>query len=1084
MVAFLIYILKSALVLALMVSLFMLFMSRETFHRVNRCLMLSILFISFLLPAVNLGFESPFKGVIDAIKGYLLADDEPVAGDGEAGLEIAFGELIPSGHHVANKVVADTASVQDMDSEQPFDWLRFMGVLYMIGVVLLVARQLLMYFQVSRIIMRSRVVDASRYGCEGVCLRVHGGKEKPFSWFHWIVVGEDDLGDGAREILTHEAAHVKAGHSWDIMLADAVIMLQWFNPLAWIMKNTLKDIHEFEADEAVIASGVNAKQYQLLIIKKAVGARLYSIANSFNHSLTKKRITMMCKEKSKKWSCAKALYILPVAAFVACSLSTSRNAASVGKGNEFISNDASSSTGINVGITSLPSGEEWQYAHVYYTDESSGSKESVCIAYKRGAEGDNVGYFRGTTDEFDNAREGYEPGYFVVPLRNVRLEKDVMTFSIYADDATILQNPVKCAECGIVDAVNNGELWKNNASYLKGKKADFKLHLGPKFVLQNLTNPYVGGERVMGAVEIDYIYECTHEELSGDDTDIIYQVIEEQPEFPGGMKELMKWFSENINYPEEAAKAGVQGRAFVRFVVHKDGSISSPEILRSSGNELLDTEALRVVSSMPKWKPGMQGGKAVNVWFTLPVIFKLQGKPADGEITNLEVTVTREDGSVASSVAYDMVEVQPEFPGGQEAMMKYLASNIKYPAEARDAGKEGRAIVKFVVKKDGLLTDIEIARSAGDASLDGEALRVVKGMPKWNPGTQGGKPVNVQFMLPIVFKLNTGGAPVVELKGGGMAVNDPTNAAIVVDGVLLEGELTDIDSKDIESVTVVKYDALTAEDIRKYKAEGKDGVIFISLKTQGDITEVKFTEQEIRTGDYGDIMPKCEQMPIFPGGDHELMKWLSMNTRYPKVARDINAQGKIYVDFVVKADGTIADVKAINSEYSSNNAKVMDAMNLEAHFLRSQAALNMQENELRDVEECIAKWEKESKVLEEDGVAEVIMERRREELEKAKVYVEESKKRIAYARSEVENAHQRLADAKSELGEVVVTAYKNSNGESITGEELLELEKAALVALGDEAERVIRAMPKWKPGMQDGKAVNVRFTLPINFRLQ
>ena len=1056
MTAFLIYVLKSALVLALLVSLFMILMSRETFHRVNRYIMLSIVFLALLLPVFNLGIESPFKGVIDAIKGYLLADDELVAGDGEAGLEIAFGELIPSGYHVANKVVADTASVQDMDSEQPFDWLRFMGVLYMIGVVLLVARQLLMYFQVSRIIMRSRVVDASRYGCEGVCLRVHGGKEKPFSWFHWVVVGEDDLGDGAREILTHEAAHVKAGHSWDIMLADAVIMLQWFNPLAWIMKNTLKDIHEFEADEAVIASGVNAKQYQLLIIKKAVGARLYSIANSFNHSLTKKRITMMCKEKSKKWSCAKALYILPVAAFVACSLSTSRNAASVGKGNEFISNDASSSTGINVGITSLPPGEEWQYAHVYYTDESSGSKESVCIAYKRGAEGDNVGYFRGTTDEFDNAREGYEPGYFVVPLRNVRLEKDVMTFSIYADDATILQNPVKCAECGIVDAVNNGELWKNNASYLKGKKADFKLHLGPKFVLQNLTNPYVGGERVMGAVEIDYIYECTQEEPSGDDTDIIYQVIEEQPEFPGGMKELMKWFSENINYPEEAAKAGVQGRVFVRFVVHKDGSISSPEILRSSGNELLDTEALRVVSSMPKWKPGMQGGKAVNVWFTLPVIFKLQGKPADGEITNLEVTVTREDGSVASSVAYDMVEVQPEFPGGIGELYKYMAKNVKYPKEARDINAQGRVIVDFVVMADGSISNINsivrnmtsnhltdtgkadegsakgielsevalVMYASGDApdpeagealhvtamnALKAEAERVVRSMPKWIPGKQDGKTVNVRYSLPVVFRL--------------------------------QGSLAD----------------------KSYK----------------------FTEQENRyVKGVGEVFADCEQRPEFPGGDHELMKWLSMNTRYPKVARDINAQGKIYVDFVVKADGTIADVKAINSEYSSNNAKVMDAMNLEAHFLRSQAALNMQENELRDVEECIAKWEKESKVLEEDGVAEVIMERRREELEKAKVYVEESKKRIAYARSEVENAHQRLADAKSELGEVVVTAYKNSNGESITGEELLELEKAALVALGDEAERVIRAMPKWKPGMQDGKAVNVRFTLPINFRLQ
>ena len=1056
MTAFLIYVLKSALVLALLVSLFIIFMSRETFHRVNRCLMLSILFISFLLPAVNLGFESPFKGVIDAIKGYLLADDEPVAGDGEAGLEIAFGELIPSGHHVANKVVADTASVQDMDSEQPFDWLRFMGVLYMIGVVLLVARQLLMYFQVSRIIMRSRVVDASRYGCEGVCLRVHGGKEKPFSWFHWVVVGEDDLGDGAREILTHEAAHVKAGHSWDIMLADAVIMLQWFNPLAWIMKNTLKDIHEFEADEAVIASGVNAKQYQLLIIKKAVGARLYSIANSFNHSLTKKRITMMCKEKSKKWSCAKALYILPVAAFVACSLSTSRNAASVGKGNEFISNDASSSTGINVGITSLPSGEEWQYAHVYYTDESSGSKESVCIAYKRGAEGDNVGYFRGTTDEFDNAREGYEPGYFVVPLRNVRLEKDVMTFSIYADDATILQNPVKCAECGIVDAVNNGELWKNNASYLKGKKADFKLHLGPKFVLQNLTNPYVGGERVMGAVEIDYIYECTQEEPSGDDTDIIYQVIEEQPEFPGGMKELMKWFSENINYPEEAAKAGVQGRVFVRFVVHKDGSISSPEILRSLGNELLDTEALRVVSSMPKWKPGMQGGKAVNVWFTLPVIFKLQGKPADGEITNLEVTVTREDGSVASSVAYDMVEVQPEFPGGMGELYKYMAKNVKYPKEARDINAQGRVIVDFVVMADGSISNINsivrnmtsnhltdagkadegsakgielsevalVMYASGDApdpeagealhvtamnALKAEAERVVRSMPKWIPGKQDGKAVNVRYSMPVVFRLQG------------------------------------------------------SQDDKSYK----------------------FTEQEkIYVKGVGEVFADCEQRPEFPGGETELMKYLRTNIVYPKDAIEIDGQAKVYVDFVVKADGGISDVKVVNYEFSSKYQKASEIFRTEAYINYSEAAYENSIIELKDMERDIAEWERQSEILQKDGVAEVILERRRDELDKARKAYDSSKKRLEIIKNELHSMKQHLTTLKDELNGGTLDAIRNSDVESYNVEKLMELHKSALNAMCDESMRVVKAMPKWTPGKHDGKAVNVSFVLPVMFRLQ
>ena len=765
---------------------------------------------------------------------------------------------------------------------------------------------------------------------------------------------------------------------------------------------------------------------------------------------------MMCKEKSKKWSCAKALYILPVAAFVACSLSTSRNAASVGKGNEFISNDASSRTGINVGITSLPSGEEWQYAHVYYTDESSGSKESVCIAYKRGAEGDNVGYFRGTTDEFDNAREGYEPGYFVVPLRNVRLEKDVMTFSIYADDATILQNPVKCAECGIVDAVNNGELWKNNASYFKGKKADFKLHLGPKFVLQNLTNPYVGGERVMGAVEIDYIYECTHEEPSGDDTDIIYQVIEEQPEFPGGMKELMKWFSENINYPEEAAKAGVQGRAFVRFVVHKDGSISSPEILRSSGNELLDTEALRVVSSMPKWKPGMQGGKAVNVWFTLPVTFRLQGKPADGEITNLEVTVTRDDGSVAPSVAYYMVEVQPEFPGGMGELYKYMAKNVKYPKEARDINAQGRVIVDFVVMADGSISNINsivrnmtsnhltdagkadegsakgielsevalVMYASGDApdpeagealhvtamnALKAEAERVVRSMPKWIPGKQDGKTVNVRYSLPVVFRLQG------------------------------------------------------SQDDKSYK----------------------FTEQENRyVKGVGEVFADCEQRPEFPGGETELMKYLRTNIVYPKDAIEIDGQAKVYVDFVVKADGGISDVKVVNYEFSSKYQKASEIFRTEAYINYSEAAYENSIIELKDMERDIAEWERQSEILQKDGVAEVILERRRDELDKARKAYESSKKRLEIIKNELQSMKQHLTTLKDELNGGTLDAIRNSDVESYNVEKLMELHKSALNAMCDESMRVVKAMPKWTPGKHDGKAVNVRFTLPINFRLQ
>ena len=282
MTAFLIYVLKSALVLALLVSLFMIFMSRETFHRVNRYIMLSIVSIALLLPAVNLGIESPFNGLGDAIEDYFAAE-EPEAVVGDIAIDMSAFDELP----VLPEAPLGVPSVIMPVEEEPFNWLLLAAVVYFVGVALLVVRQVVMYVQVARVIARGRVVDASMYGCKGISLRVHRGKEKPFSWFRWVVVSENDLGEGAREILIHETAHAHAGHSWDIVIADAVIIMQWFNPLAWIMKNSLKDIHEFEADEAVINSGVNAKQYQLLIIKKAVGARLYSIANSFNHSLTK-----------------------------------------------------------------------------------------------------------------------------------------------------------------------------------------------------------------------------------------------------------------------------------------------------------------------------------------------------------------------------------------------------------------------------------------------------------------------------------------------------------------------------------------------------------------------------------------------------------------------------------------------------------------------------------------------------------------------------------------------------------------------------------------------------------------------------
>ena len=948
--AFIVYIIKSSLLLAMFVSLFMLFMSRETFHKLNRYLLLFIIVVSLALPFANVGVSTPLQGVFDFIEngGRVTEEVVPVADELLVDDFFADGSLplleMSEQPVVMDDAVADVASVSVPVEEQGsagLSWLSVVFAIYGLGVTLLVVRLLVMYVQLSRIIMCSSKVSAEQYGLRNVKLRLHSGEEKPFSWFGWVVVSNKDMDEGAREILTHEAAHVRAGHSWDILLADAVIIMQWFNPLAWIMKNTLKDIHEFEADEAVISLGVNAKQYQLLIIKKAVGARLYSIANSFNHSLTKKRITMMCKEKSSKWSRAKALYILPVAAVAALSFSTVENANAEpdGKVNEIVSDGTISGVEKNSKMTSLklPTGKEWMYAHLCYMDKSNGNNESVCIAYIRGAEGENVGYFRGTTDEFDNTREGYTPGYFVVPLRNVKLDKNVMTFSIYADDATILQNPVKCSECGIVNAVNNGELWKNDASCFKGKKADFKLILGPKYVLQNLTNPYVGGERVMGGVEIDYVYDNTSDELADDNPDKIHQVVEVQPEFPGGMKEMMKYIQSNLKYPEAAKAAGAEGKAFVQFVVKADGSISDVQIMRSTGNESLDAEALRVVMAMPKWRPAMNKGKAVNVKFVLPIVYKLP-KEANG--------------------------------------------NGVYMSEDN---KEKLLVVSGGAIYDGDINDID--------PLTIESIEIVK-FPDLTPELQEKlKQTGKEAVMYINFKKEASG------NGVYMSEGNKEKLLVVSGGAVYDGDINDIDPLTIESIEIVKLPDLTPELQEKLKQRGKEAVMYINLKKEKSASAV---------GNEA-VFTVCEKMTEFPGGQQEMMKFLSANIKYPIDARNAQLQGRLLVQFVVNKEGDIVDAKIAKGSYSFSD-KLLNGATAELETLFG------------------------------DG-------------------------------TKVEK-----------LDEVIVVAWADGKKDVI--DTSAPEKHPAVKSLEAEALRVVNSMPKWIPGMQDGKPVNVQFMLPIMFKLQ
>ena len=232
----------------------------------------------------------------------------------------------------------------------------------------------------------------------------------------------------------------------------------------------------------------------------------------------------------------------------------------------------------------------------------------------------------------------------------------------------------------------------------------------------------------------------------------VFEVVEKMPVFPnGGMPGLMKYLSDNIRYPEAAKVAGIQGRVTVQFVVDKDGSITNVETLRGVDAEL-DKEAIRVISSMPKWIPGMQKGKAVKVRYTVPVMFRLPNEPVEGKVNEIVVKGVAKPSDNVTGDVYEAVEQMPEFPGGMAGLMQYITKNLRYPEEAKAKGIQGRVTVRVVVNTEGKVTNAEVLRSA-DPVLDAEALRVASSLPDWKPGMKDGKPVNVRFIFPVNFSL-------------------------------------------------------------------------------------------------------------------------------------------------------------------------------------------------------------------------------------------------------------------------------------------------------------------------------------------
>jgi TonB family protein len=238
------------------------------------------------------------------------------------------------------------------------------------------------------------------------------------------------------------------------------------------------------------------------------------------------------------------------------------------------------------------------------------------------------------------------------------------------------------------------------------------------------------------------------------DEETPFVVVEEMPQFPGGDTELLKFIAENTRYPENAKQNNIQGRVIIRFCVTKTGSIDKVSILKGVSYEL-DGEAVRVVSELPAFIPGRQGGKAVNVWYMVPITFALnQNKSSEINTPDFK---DKSEALSKTTVAYKPPEYTvsgydeaPVYKGRETAMKKFITRNIAYPPSARSKGILGKAIINYCISSNGKV-EVATVYQGIDPELDAEALRVVKMLPDFKPARLQGKPVHVWYQIPVIF---------------------------------------------------------------------------------------------------------------------------------------------------------------------------------------------------------------------------------------------------------------------------------------------------------------------------------------------
>ncbi|MBO7593105.1 MAG: energy transducer TonB [Bacteroidaceae bacterium] len=664
-----IYVIKAAITLALLYSCFFVFLSKETFHRFNRCMLVGIMLVSLVMPMFHFTTSHPttLNEEVYIVQNYIENDATPII--------------------VSSEV-------------QRITWIQVLTWIYLIGVAVMLILTIVQAIALTRFLRCGVRHTDSR----GNTVILHNGEVPPFSIFRYIVMSVKDYETSRQYILTHEQEHIRLAHTYDLLLLQGMKILQWFNPFIWFLSRDLKAVHEYEADQAVINQGIDAKSYQQLLVMQVVGNRLQPFTNNLNHGSLKKRIIMMYQKPSNRWLMLKALCAIPVAALTINTFATPIETDPVEdmvKTLETTSVPTINEVKENV-LTTVESVDETtfaihpvadQYGRITgFTHEGKPADgyfectaEYVFINGRQATEAELRNYktllanstFEMVKTENGTAKYNYKDKHGIIVIHTqeasaapddnnplvivngieINLSTDVKTLTgeTIAKALNIKEDDVESITV-LKDAAATaiyGERGKNGVIEIKVKSAFLNKLPG---VQQNEDGSYtingrkvqkilINGQEYFKALsegqEVPTIQGAIHD-------DPIFEAVEEPAQYPGGQAALMQYIAQNIRYPKISAENGAQGRILVQFVIEKDGSLSNIKIFKGAlsaedaitvnaqgtaaeGNktpkeayDALNIEAVRVIREMPNWIPAKQQGEAVRMKYTLPINFRLQ----------------------------------------------------------------------------------------------------------------------------------------------------------------------------------------------------------------------------------------------------------------------------------------------------------------------------------------------------------------------------------------------------------------------------------------------------------------------------